>query len=208
MFRRGTARGRRFASAAAVVVVGVFAAGCARQSETTGPVPPTKPEPARPAVTLRLVDRAEYDSILKELRGQVVLVDFWATWCIPCVQAFPHTVEWAEKYADQGLVCVSVSFDDPDEQGTNAQTLAFLKRQGAEKLVNLISRYGADAGSFDAFEISGGGIPHYKLYDREGNLIRSFGNDDPDHPLSPEEIEAAIIEALETEAPDVDRPTK
>ncbi|NOX53584.1 MAG: redoxin family protein [Planctomycetes bacterium] len=157
-------------------------------------------QPVRPAVTLRLVDRAEYESILKELRGKVVLVDFWATWCIPCVQAFPHTVEWAEKYADQGLVCVSVSFDDPDERGGNAQALAFLERQGAEKLVNLLSRFGADAQSFEAFEISGGGIPHYKLYDRRGELIGSFGNDDPDHPLNPEEIEAAIVEALKGSA--------
>ncbi|HID24183.1 MAG TPA: TlpA family protein disulfide reductase, partial [Planctomycetaceae bacterium] len=125
---------------------------------------------------------------------------FWATWCIPCMQAFPHTVQWAEKYAAQGLACVSVSFDDPDEQGGNAQTVSFLQRQRAEKLVNLISRYGSDARSFDAFDISGGGIPHYKLYDRQGKLIRSFGNDDPDHPLNPEEIEAAIVEALKAPA--------
>jgi len=125
-----------------------------------------------------------------------VLVDFWATWCVPCVENFPHTVEWYRKYADRGLVCVSVSFDDPDQQGQNERALQFLKDQGAT-FINLISRYGADAKSFDEFDIGGGGIPHYKLYDRQGNLVGSFGNDDPDHPLDPAEIEQAIVAALQ-----------
>ena len=146
-------------------------------------------------VTLRIADRAAYDALLQQHRGRVVLVDFWAMWCIPCVQAFPHTVEWYGKYRDQGLTVVSVSFDDPDESGRNPRSLEFLRQQGAT-FDNLLSRYGADTPSFQEFEIDGGGIPHYKLYDREGRLVHSFGNADPDHPLDPQEIEAAIRQTL------------
>ncbi len=41
---------------------------------------------------------------MKDLRGKVVLIDFWAVWCGPCIATFPHLIEWSEKYADKGLV--------------------------------------------------------------------------------------------------------
>lgn len=46
------------------------------------------------------------------LKGQVVLVDFWATWCRPCVAELPHLREAHEKFADRGFQIVSISLDD------------------------------------------------------------------------------------------------
>lgn len=46
------------------------------------------------------------------LRGKVVLVDFWATWCVPCESEIPHLVEWQQKYGAQGLQVVGLSMDD------------------------------------------------------------------------------------------------
>ncbi|MBL9122945.1 MAG: TlpA family protein disulfide reductase [Planctomycetaceae bacterium] len=45
----------------------------------------------------------------EELRGKVVLLDFWAVWCGPCIATFPHLREWQEKYADKGLVIIGVT---------------------------------------------------------------------------------------------------
>ncbi|PKB81852.1 MAG: hypothetical protein BZY88_05695 [SAR202 cluster bacterium Io17-Chloro-G9] len=45
---------------------------------------------------------------LKELRGRVVLVDFWTYTCINCIRTFPHLKDWQRKYADKGLVIVGV----------------------------------------------------------------------------------------------------
>lgn len=48
---------------------------------------------------------------LQEFRGKLVLLNFWATWCIPCVEEMPDLQELHERYKDKGLAVVSVSQD-------------------------------------------------------------------------------------------------
>lgn len=55
------------------------------------------------------------DVSLKSLRGKVVLLDFWATWCGPCLAEIPHIKAAAEKFNDRPFVIVGVSLDDVKE---------------------------------------------------------------------------------------------
>jgi peroxiredoxin len=69
---------------------------------------------ARPAkLEFALRDVAGNEVRLADYRGQVIVLDFWATWCAPCRVAIPDLVELYERYRDRGLVVLGVSVDDP-----------------------------------------------------------------------------------------------
>ena len=48
---------------------------------------------------------------LSDFEGKYVLIDFWASWCVPCINGFPHLKELYAKYKDKGLVVISISID-------------------------------------------------------------------------------------------------
>jgi thiol-disulfide isomerase/thioredoxin len=53
--------------------------------------------------------------------GNVILVNFWATWCAPCVKEIPEIVKLQEKYKERGLRVIAVSMDEPEELETNVR---------------------------------------------------------------------------------------
>jgi len=50
---------------------------------------------------------------LSDFKGKVILLDFWATWCVPCKQEIPGFIELQKKYGGRGLQIVGISVDDP-----------------------------------------------------------------------------------------------
>jgi thiol-disulfide isomerase/thioredoxin len=148
----------------------------------------------QPDVNLVSVDRDSFDTVVAKHRGQVVLVDFWATWCGPCVEQLPHTIALARQLAKRGLAVVTVSVDDPGEL---ERVTELLRTQGAGVATNLISQFGASPKSMDTFEVTGGAVPHYKLYDRNGQMRHMFGVDPTaKNQFTPQDIEAAIERLL------------
>ena len=62
-----------------------------------------------PLVTVAQTPSPTFD--LAEYQGKVVVVDFWASWCVPCRRSFPWLNDMHEKYAQQGLVIIGVNLD-------------------------------------------------------------------------------------------------
>lgn len=110
-----------------------------------------------PDFTLPLLDGGQLR--LSSYRGKVVLLDFWATWCVPCREETPHFVELQKKYGDRGLQIIGVSMDDsPDPVHPFVQQFH----------VN----YPVVMGTADVGSAYGGvlGLPIAFLLDREGKI--------------------------------------
>lgn len=97
------------------------AAGCAGTGTGTGASAQTG---SAPDFTLR--DTNGRDVRLSDFRGKTVIVlDFWATWCVPCEAALPHMEALHKKYADKGLTVLGIAMDDSQ---TVAQVPSFAQR--------------------------------------------------------------------------------
>jgi len=65
----------------------------------------------RPAPAFALKDLDGKEVNLSDFKGKVVILDFWATWCGPCVMEIPHFIELQKQYKDQGVAIVGISVD-------------------------------------------------------------------------------------------------
>ncbi|MFL6302301.1 MAG: TlpA disulfide reductase family protein [Candidatus Sulfotelmatobacter sp.] len=96
---------------------------------------------------------------LRDLRGKVVLVNFWATWCPPCRKEMPDLQALYDKYKDQGFVVVSIS----DEQAAKVQPFITERKITYPVLLDPARKVN------DLFQVEG--IPKSFVYDREGKLV-------------------------------------
>jgi thiol-disulfide isomerase/thioredoxin len=110
---------------------------------------------------------------LPELRGRVVVLDFWASWCVPCRATMPSLEALVARYRDRGVVLVGVSLDRTAEEAT-----AYLKESGSTQLVALwgsLAEARDVASRYNVFVFGGFGIPHTFIIDRQG-IVRFSGH--------------------------------
>jgi peroxiredoxin len=86
------------------------------------------PQTLAPDFTLRLAPGSGGGNLrLQEQRGQVVLLNFWASWCGPCKQELPHLNRLFEKYGPAGFVLLGVNIDDDPRSAQAVATRLGLK---------------------------------------------------------------------------------
>jgi thiol-disulfide isomerase/thioredoxin len=123
--------------------------------------------PAPGDVTLKTVKYDDLCDLITKNRGKVILLDFYTKDCLPCKQAFPHIVEMNRKYADKGLVTISVSLDpwsDEFKAQHADEVLAHLKKTDA-RFTNLMLN---ESGAFIGERLRIKTVPFIYVFDRQG----------------------------------------
>jgi len=117
---------------------------------------------------------------LSDYEGKIVVLDFWATWCGPCVKAMPGLQKLHEAYADKGVAVIGMNTSE------SADPVAFMKKKNFtyQLLLN------ADPVS-NAYQVRG--IPAFYVLDGEGKIVYSAVGFSPGHE---KEIEKVINEEL------------
>jgi len=139
-------------------------------------------EVGKPAPALIATDAAGHAVDLASLRGKVIYLDFWASWCGPCRKSFPWMNSLAQRHAKAGLVVVAVNVDT-DREAANE----FLKANPAKFTVV----YDPKGESPQAYGVIG--MPTSYLIDRDGVLrMAHAGFND----RSATELDAAVAAAL------------
>jgi thiol-disulfide isomerase/thioredoxin len=119
--------------------------------------------PARAAQAPELsFSTAEGALALAALRGKVVYLDYWASWCGPCRQSFPWMNEMQTRYRDQGFVVLAVNVD-PER----AEAQRFLAQQPARFTV----AYDPSGDTARVLKLKG--MPSSYLIDRDGKIVSS-----------------------------------
>jgi thiol-disulfide isomerase/thioredoxin len=144
------------------------------------PVLARTPAPARSAPAFTLPTRTGTVS-LDSLRGKVVLVDFWASWCAPCRKSFPWLRGVRERYAARGFEVLAINLDKEREQAD-----AFLAQVPAPFLV----AFDPAAKTAEAFHVAA--MPSSFLVGPTGIILYSHAGFDP---AKTGELETLIQEA-------------
>jgi len=141
----------------AIVIVALFAV-----------FSPAPTPPARPAPEFTLENLLGEPVSLAAYRGQVVILDFWASWCKPCLTTFPALHELAERFSDRGVVLLAISLDRSAEA---ART--YLAAHGYPLETVLWESLAAAQAVKAHYDVSG--IPRTFVIDRNG-IIRFTGH--------------------------------
>jgi len=125
------------------------------------------PDPAggKTLLGVSLPDLDGKDQALGQWKGKVLIVNFWATWCVPCREEMPEFVKLQKEFRDRGVQFVGIAVDDP----------AKVKQFAAELGLN----YPALIGGYGAIELSRslgnrvGALPYTLVLDRQGRISRA-----------------------------------
>jgi peroxiredoxin len=135
-----------------------------------------RPEFSLPDVSGRLRYISEWD-------GQVLVVNFWATWCPPCLKEVPELVEIQHRYASSGFEVIGIALQKPEELTEFMQTMGmnYTVLAGEEPVIVIAEKFGNNVGV----------LPFTAIIDRAGTIVFVRAG-----PITGVEIEAIITELL------------
>lgn len=142
------------------------------------PLQPGDPAPEMTVASWLNVEKGK-EPTAATLKGKVVMVEFWGTWCGPCVRAMPHVQQIWDRYRDRGLVVLAVSYEEPDVMRPFLEKNAYTMPVGSDPAKAYIEKFGFS------------GWPSTFVVDAEGKIA---------YAADPYGVEPAIEKALGLES--------
>ena len=121
------------------------------------------------AEPLARINEISYPKMIAAQKGKVVLVDFWATWCVPCRKEMPELAKLEARLKAKGLVLIPISADEPENE---AAAREFLAKAGVKTQGYLKAPKDDDAFIRAIDPKWGGELPALVLYDKAGRKVR------------------------------------
>lgn len=135
------------------------------------PVPLYGPqEPAK--IQVRPLHQKTLDQLIKQRKGRALVLNVWATWCVPCVEEFPELIRLDAVHRSKGLDVVTLSIDFDDE--VDSKVLPFLRRMKATMpaYVNAFPQQETLINALDPHW--SGAIPATFIFDSRGTLRKTL----------------------------------
>ena len=140
-------------------------------------------------VELQTVTSEALESVIAKHKGKIIVVDFWGTFCIPCKQEFPNLVKLHQEQGKDGVVCISVTVDDPDDK---TAALKFLTQKKAEFENFLLDEPAEKYQKRWGFT----SVPTVLVYGRDGKLVKKFNSDKPENLFTYKDVRKLVDELL------------
>ena len=156
-------------------------------SGTTYPMPPPK---GASIASMGWESSDGKRSVFSEYKGKVLVLDFYATWCVPCRDSVPHLVGLQKKHEAQGLVVVGLNVGGP---GDDQEVPAFAREFGIQYA---LAKPDEDLVTFLLSDTDA--IPQTFVFDRQGQLVEHFVGFGPQ---TGKYIDEAVETGLQTTAP-------
>jgi thiol-disulfide isomerase/thioredoxin len=113
-----------------------------------------------------LLDETSFKEALSENKGNVLVVNVWATWCVPCVEEMPDLIKLADYYENKNVKIISISIDYHEE--IESKILPFIKKYNLNFPV-FVNNFENDEAFINFFNTEwSGAIPATFIYDKNG----------------------------------------
>lgn len=180
-----------------LLCVAAFASVSCNNAAPPRPVAPRSSEAVvnaaakRPAVSERAINSVQGETIatpegrsfkLSEFRGQVIVVDFWATWCAPCREQAPQLAQLSQRYRDKGVQVIGLSLNERTDQ---SEVQDFIKTVGMTYTIGYADdRVSAAFLSGTEDETGSPPIPQLFIFGKDGRLVEHLIGFNQSHGLA------------------------